>query len=89
MNKKTLLIVLVIVLLVLGGYYYWKTKIQKSVVEQAIEDVQKTTQSVNDAALQGVLPAIDTNINPIKNAPDTNPYSNTNPFLDVKVNPFE
>ncbi len=89
MNKKPLLIVLLIVLLVLGGYYYWKTKIQKSEAERALDDVQKTTQSISDLATQGTIPTIDTNINPIKNAPDTNPYSNTNPFLDVKVNPFE
>ncbi|MHB9019955.1 MAG: hypothetical protein ACYC3G_03755 [Minisyncoccota bacterium] len=91
MNKKILITVLVLLILVLvgGGYYYWKTNMQKSPAEQAVDDLQKTVKSIGDAAAQGVMPAIDTTINPMENAPDTNPYSNTNPFSDVKVNPFE
>ena len=91
MNKKILIIVLAVVVLALvgGGYYYWKTKMQKTVADQAIEDLQKAAQSVGDAAAQGIIPAIDTTINPLENVPNTNPYSNTNPFSDVKVNPFQ
>jgi len=88
MNKKILIAVLVLLILG-GGYYYWKTNMQKSPAEQAVDDIQKTLESINQDVSQGLLPAIDTTVNPMENAPDVNPYSNTNPFSDVKVNPFE
>ena len=38
----------------------------------------------------GVLPAIDTGAtNPIEGAQSANPYDKTNPFSNIKVNPFE
>ena len=91
MTKKYIIIVLVLLILGLagGGYYYWKTNMQKSPTEQAVEDIQKTIESVNQDVTQGVLPVIDTTVNPMENAPDINPLSNTNPFSDVRVNPFE
>lgn len=91
MTKKYTIIILVSLILGLvgGGYYYWKINIQKSSTEQAVEDIQKTVESINQDVSRGVLPAIDTTVNPMENAPDTNPYTNTNPFSDVKVNPFE
>jgi hypothetical protein len=91
MTKKYIIIVSVLLILILvgGGYYYWKTNMQRSPAEQAVDDLQKTAKSVGDAAAQGVMPAIDMTINPMENVPDTNPYSDTNPFSDVKVNPFK
>jgi len=91
MNKKILVIVLVVVVLALAGsgYYYWKTNMQKSPAEQAVDDLQKAAKSIGDAAAQGALPAIDTTVNPLDNAPNANPYSNANPFSDIKVNPFQ
>lgn len=89
MTKKYIIISILVLLILGGGYYYWKANIQRSPTEQAVEDIQKTVESINQDVTQGVLPAIDTTINPMENAPDVNPYSNTNPFSDVKVNPFE
>ena len=83
MNKKILLIVSVVVVLALvgGGYYYWKTKIQEPAAEQAVKDIQETA---------GVLPAIDTGaVNPLESAQSANPYDKTNPFHNIKINPFE
>jgi len=90
MTKKYIIIALVLLLILGGGYYYyWKTNMQKSSTEQAVNDIQKIFESVNQDVAQGVLPTIDATVNPMENAPDTNPLSNTNPFSDVKVNPFE
>ncbi|MDD5343783.1 MAG: hypothetical protein PHW12_05100 [Smithella sp.] len=95
-KNKILYIVIAIVVLVLvgGGYYYWKTKIQniseppKSEAEQAAEDVQKTAASVSADATKGVLPSITTtDNNPIKT--DPNPYNQTSPFSNLKINPFK
>lgn len=81
MNKKLLLIVLIVVVLALvgGGYYYYYW--QKSAAEQAVKDIQETA---------GVLPAINTGaVNPLESAQSANPYDKTNPFSNIKVNPFE
>lgn len=79
MNKKYTLIVLVLLIFVLaGGVYFWKTKMQKSATGTT-EDISK-----------GVLPAIDTGVvNPTESAQGANPYDKTNPFSNIKVNPFE
>lgn len=38
----------------------------------------------------GVLPVIDTSVaNPTESVQATNPYDKTNPFSNIKVNPFE
>jgi len=96
MNKKILSIVLVVIVLILigGGYYYWKIKIQKvseapkSATEQAIDDVQRMAASTSANIGSSVSPnvAVPT-VNPITT--DVNPYSETNPFSNLKTNPFK
>jgi len=89
MNKKHIIIIIILLLILGGGYYYWKINMQKSPAEKAADDIQKTIESINQDVSQGVVPTIDTAANSMENLPDTNPYSNTNPFSDVKVNPFQ
>lgn len=92
MNKKLLIIISVVVFLALvgGGYYYWKTQMQKSAAEQAVEDIQKTAEGVAGDVSKGVLPEIDTGaVNPMESAQSANPYDKTNPFSNMKVNPFK
>ncbi len=90
MNKKTILILFVLLVLAGSGYYFWKTQTQKSVAEQAAEDLQKTTVEVTEDVSKSVLPTIDTGaVNPLESAQGTNPYEKTNPFSKIKVNPFE
>ncbi len=92
MNKKLIIIISVVVFLVLvgGGYYYWKTQMQKSVGKQAVENIQKTEVGVAENVSKGVLPTIDTGaVNPMESAQSANPYSKTNPFSNMKVNPFK
>lgn len=83
MDKKLLIIVLVVVVLVLigGGYYYWKIKTQKSAAQQATEDVQKTAADISAKVGNNVTPDVTT--------PNANPYSKTNPFTNLKTNPFQ
>lgn len=81
MSKKYLIAVLLLLILALaGGGYYWKTKMQKPVATTGVsEEVSKT-----------VLPAIDTSTAvPAESAQSADPYDKTNPFSDIKVNPFE
>ncbi len=91
MNKKLLISVLgVFVLLILGlaGYYLWFYKKPMSpTAEQAVTDIQKTVQSIDQNVAGSVFGT--TTANPMENVPDVNPYKNTNPFSDIKTNPFQ
>lgn len=82
MDKKLLIIVLAVVILILvgGGYYYWKIKTQKSVAQRAADI---STEIGNNVTPNVTTPAV--------NLPDTNanPYSKTNPFTNLKTNPFQ
>ncbi|MFH1608645.1 MAG: hypothetical protein ABH951_01340 [Patescibacteria group bacterium] len=88
--KKSILIfniVVVIIGLGIGGYFYWEKNIKVSSEIKAIEDAEKSAQKITDSATQGVLPGINTN--PLENKPEINPVDKTNPFKDIKTNPFE
>ncbi len=96
MNKKVLLIVLIVVVLALagGGYYYWKIKMQKApeaskpAAQQATEDIQKTVTGVAADVGNSVSPNVTTPI--VTPTPqDANPYNKTNPFSNLKTNPFQ
>ncbi len=96
MNKKLLISVLVVLLIVglTGGGYLWWVKYYKkpapSAAEQAVAAIQKTVESINQSVTQGILPNIGaTMINPMENVPNVNPYNNTNPFSNIKTNPFQ
>ena len=95
MNKKLLISILVLVILGLAvGSYFWWVKYYKkpapSPVEQATSNIQKTVESINQSAAQDALIDIDAvTINPMENVPDVNPYDDTNPFSNIKTNPFQ
>ena len=77
MKKSYLIaIVLVVVLLILLGASYWYLQSKKSGVEVIIE-----------TANEEVLPSVSTN--PLDNKPNINPADQTNPFKNIKTNPFE
>lgn len=93
MDKKiiiTMIAAIVIVLLGIGGYFYWtKTRVQTP-QEQSQQIIGETTDVLNQSVSQGVLPSVDTEqVNPLKNNPDINPVNKTNPFTDIKTNPFQ
>lgn len=82
-NKKTLFLVLaavVIVALGIGGYVYWK----KSSVVPASQ-----APDLSGSTVEEVLPVVDVSANPYETVSETNPVEKTNPFTDIKTNPFE
>jgi len=81
MSKKYLIAVLALVVLVLaGGGYYWKTKMQKPATP--IDSAGETSETV--------LPTIEASTaTPPENIQSADPYEKTNPFSNIKVNPFE
>lgn len=88
MNKKILISVLVLLILGLAGYYWWfYKKPAPSAAEQAATDIQKTVESINQNVAEGIFGA--TTANPMENVPNVNPYKSTNPFSDIKTNPFQ
>jgi flagellar basal body-associated protein FliL len=90
MNKKLLISVLVLLILGLAGYYLWfykKSAPSAATAEQAVTDMQKTVESINQNVTEGVFGT--TTANPMENVPNVNPYKNTNPFSDMKTNPFQ
>jgi len=90
MNKKILIIVLIVVVLALvgGGYYYWKTEMQKPAVQQAAEDIQKTAANISDDIGKNVSPDVTIPAISLPNL-EANPYNKTNPFSNLKTNPFQ
>ncbi|MFA5936592.1 MAG: hypothetical protein WC822_01800 [Candidatus Paceibacterota bacterium] len=90
MNKKLLIIVLVAIVLILlgGGYYYWKIKMQKPAVQQVAEDIQKTLVNISADIGNNVSPNVTTPTVTLPNT-DANPYNKTNPFTNLKTNPFQ
>ena len=90
-NKVLLVIILTIIVLVVAGYLAWRLSSEKT-PEEALE---KTLKS---AATGGVLPEMSGTTNPLEEAnlpdvnpkvPETNPFDRTNPFKNLKTNPFE
>lgn len=82
-QKIALLILLVVIVVSIGGYYYLKIKPQ-----QKVEDLQKTKANISADVGNNVTPDVTT---PAVNLPNTdaNPYSKTNPFSNLKTNPFQ
>ncbi len=81
MNKKLLIVVLVVVVLALAlGGYYWKIKTQKSSAQRAADI---STNIGNNVSPDVTTPAVT-----LPNT-DANPYNKTNPFSNLKTNPFK
>ncbi len=76
--KKSYLIVAtsVIVLLILLGASYWYLRSGK-------RDVKVATETPKEEVLLSV------STNPLDNKPNINPVDQTNPFKNIKTNPFE
>ena len=71
-----------------AGYRFYRS--YKAAMDAgAIERAGNIAGDLSKQAGGGTLPSIDPRSNPMENAPDTNPVSRTNPFTDIKTNPFE
>ncbi len=88
MNKKLLIATIVALALLVAGYWYWKNTTTLTPEEQALQKAEDSANVLTKNTTQGVLPSLDVNANPVGNLPDTNPVNKTNPFSNVKTNPF-
>lgn len=93
MNKKILIPILAVSLIAMlagAGYVYWNKKSKIAAPQPQSNDPEKTSvaeDKIADDATRGVLPAIQ--INPLKDKPDLNPVDKTNPYKNIKTNPFK
>ena len=93
MNKKTLIILIVLIAIVLliafgtGGYIYWNKWKKLQAGKNALEKAGDAAEKIINSASKGVLPSV--GVDPLGNKPDINPADKTNPFKDIRTNPFE
>lgn len=87
---RDIVIAIVIVGMAVAGYwYYQKSQKNKDAGLRTIQEASRAADELSESASRGVLPSIDPGSNPLENAPDVNPISKTNPFADIKTNPFK
>ena len=95
MNKKLILGIsaLVVVSLAAGGYLWWAKSHQTqapTAADQAVTGIQDTVGSINRRVIQDMPPATGSaTAGSTTDITNVNPYRNTNPFSDLKTNPFE
>lgn len=65
----------IIILLILLGVIYWYVRFG--------DEVKVVTETPKEEVLQSV------STNPLDNKPNINPVDQTNPFKNIKTNPFE
>ena len=75
--KKNLVIFVVVAVLAVGIYAVWKLGLVKK------------PSGGGSSVPTGGLPAIQVPSNPLEKVPEVNPVDKTNPFKDVKTNPFD
>ncbi len=88
MAKKTIIIVvviLVLIILVAGGYIFWD-QYKKFKEKNPFGDLADFAKNIGNVATRGVLPSLETN--PFADKPNLNPVDKTNPYANIKTNPF-
>lgn len=91
-KKKIIIIIAVVLLLIIlgiGGYLYLNNS-KKSKTEagyKALETAESGAEKITESATKGTLPSIGTN--PLESKPDINPADKSNPFKNIKTNPFK
>lgn len=85
-SKIILIITAVIIIAIAAGLMVWRLK-KIAPEEQTAEKPGEATPTITESAVQGVLPSLQTN--PLENKPNINPVDQTNPFKNLKTNPFE
>ncbi len=94
MNRKKIIIVGIVAAVLIvaaAGYWYYQyyQKSHNTAEINAIEQAGSVAEDLGQKASKGVLPEIDPQSNLMENLPDTNSVSKTNPFSDIKTNPFK
>ena len=91
-NKKiSILLVLVASIIVFGGgYFYWSGMLKTPELKNQTDNSGKKSvvqEKIAQEAVKGTLPSIQTN--PLEDKPDLNPIDKTNPYKNIKLNPFK
>lgn len=80
--------IVAIAMLAIGGYLWWSEKSKTGGTQLGdLEKLNLTEDKITDSAVKGVLPSIQTN--PLEEKPDLNPVDKTNPYKNIKTNPFK
>jgi hypothetical protein len=80
-HLKQYMLILILVALSVSGFLWWQT-VQKKASQPTEGLGSKLYQKTENPADN--LPAV----NPLENKPAVNPLSGSNPFTDIKTNPF-
>jgi len=101
MNRKIIVSVFAcatIAVLVIVGYFFngggKKAELSPSPVSsenknatENITAIGDQSDQLNESIAKGTLPSIQTNV--LEEKPDLNPVEKTNPYTDIKTNPFK
>lgn len=87
-KKLEIILAIVIILAALGisGYLYWQYK-YTTPGQRAANALQKALKSIGAGVALPDISLIDESIG--ENLVEVNPIDKTNPFKDIRVNPFE
>ena len=89
-NKTLVILIIVIAILAVGGYFYWSKFMKGTTPEEtAIDKAGDAANAITESATQGVLPSMAPATNPLEDVPDVNPINTSNPYKDIKTNPFQ
>jgi hypothetical protein len=89
MGNKTLFIIIgAVIIIAAAGYLYWSGSFGGS-DEGSLDDAGDAANAITEGATQGVLPSLSPAENPLQDVPNVNPVDASNPFKDIKTNPFE
>ncbi len=98
MDKKIAALILIAAILIIAGlasgFYFYSQSVTKTETQNPIktdqgankENSQDQEKAIKEAT-KGVLPSIQTNA--LEKKPDLNPVDKTNPYQNIKTNPFQ
>lgn len=88
-SKKMLILIIVVLLagLIAGGFIFWNKWKKSDSSSAQLEKAGEVAEEITESVTKGTLPSLGTN--PLENKPDINPANQTNPFTNIKTNPFE
>ena len=81
-NLKLYLPTIVLIIIAVIGFFWWQINLQPTEPPKGLGSELYQNQNIINPADN--LPAV----NPLENKPEANPLSGTNPFSNVKTNPF-
>lgn len=82
-NLKAYLLMIFLVVIAVVGFFWWQINFKSTETPKGLgSELYQNQDTVNPAEN---LPAV----NPLENKPEVNPLSETNPFSNIKTNPFK